>query len=94
MVMQERLLKVFQNLALGPHVRGGRPSERAKILKDIIHHPTQHYHNIFGLIECCLVGGEIDLALVRAHSRYATVRMRHGVRCNVTRGICSCGRWH
>ncbi len=67
---------------------------REEALEDIKTHPEQHRHTFDGLHQCCTLNGAIDMSLMEAHERYASLGMNGGRRCDVTSGPCSCGGWH
>ena len=63
-------------------------------LRDIKEHPEKHEHDFEGLTQCCFINGAINMSVMDAHAKYASVGMNGGVRCDVTSGPCSCGAWH
>lgn len=63
-------------------------------IKDIKEHPDRHRHDFGELQACCFVGGALDLSVMDAHERYASVGTNGGQTCDVTEGPCSCGAWH
>ena len=64
---------------------------REEKLKDILDHPEKHKHTWEELVDCCLVGTNIDFKLMNAH---LAVGYNGGAKCDVIEGPCSCGAWH
>ena len=67
---------------------------RDEKLKDIKEHPENHLHDFEGLRKCCFDGIAIDLSLMEAHEKFASLGRNGGQDCDVTSGPCSCGAWH
>ncbi|KKR09967.1 MAG: hypothetical protein UT37_C0007G0018 [Parcubacteria group bacterium GW2011_GWA2_39_18] len=65
-----------------------------EILKDIEEHPENHIHDFYGLSNCCLVEGVIDVSLIEAHSKFVNLGTNGSQRCDVTEGPCACNGWH
>jgi hypothetical protein len=63
-------------------------------LKDVQDHPERHRHDFDDLHRCCIVDGVIELRLLDAHERYASLGTNGGRRCDTISGPCSCGAWH
>ena len=67
---------------------------REEKLQEIKESPSLHRHDFEGLQCCCFHKGAIDLGLMEAHEKHASLGTNGGVRCDVTSGPCSCGAWH
>lgn len=63
-------------------------------LDDIKKNPNLHRHDFDGLQRCCMTPSGIDLRLLDAHQEYAPMGENGGRRCDVNKGVCSCGAWH
>lgn len=66
--------------------------ERSKALEDIKTRPENHKHTYRELINCCKLGGVIDVILMEAHVGLAG--KNNGLSCDVVEGPCGCGAWH
>ncbi len=67
---------------------------RESMLKDIKEHPERHRHSFEGLSGCCTLDGVLDMSLMDAHERHASLGRNGGRSCDVISGPCSCGAWH
>lgn len=63
-------------------------------VQEIKEHPERHRHNFDDLHRCCFHDGAVDLGLMEAHQKYASLGTNGGVRCDVVSGPCACGAWH
>lgn len=67
---------------------------RQERLDDIKRHPENHRHDFEGLQRCCFADGALDLGLMEAHQKHASLGTNGSQKCDVTRGPCACGAWH
>jgi len=51
-------------------------------IKDIKEHPEKHRHGFEELSQCCFINGAINMSVMYAHEKYASVGMNGGVRCH------------
>jgi hypothetical protein len=67
---------------------------REEKLMEVKEHPERHRHTFEELTRCCMHGDALDLQLMDAHEKHASLGTNGGRRCDVSRGPCACGSWH